>query len=370
MASIEVANLTKCYNSENVVDNVNLKIKDNEFFVFVGPSGSGKSTILRLIAGLIKPTSGDIKFSDKTVTNLEARERNVAMVFQNYALYPHKNVYDNIAFGLRARKTPRDEIDRRVRQISSILNIEKLLQRWPKQLSGGERQRVAIGRAIVRAPDVYLLDEPLSNLDARLRIEMRNELADVHRQVKATFVYVTHDQIEAMTLGQRIAVINNGELEQVDTPANLYDRPANRFVAGFIGSPPMNFLKAKFVCRRGTDQVGIMLNEAFLKLNGRSADELGLQNSANIVLGIRPESITFDSPEEPLAGVEVSRVEPMGGEGLIYIKFGESRLVARVNDWRKYKDSIKLNMNFKAHDVYVFSPDSGRCIWSKGKSLT
>jgi multiple sugar transport system ATP-binding protein len=356
MAGIEIAGLAKRYNSEVVVDNVNLKIKDNEFFVFVGPSGSGKSTILRLIAGLIKPTAGDIKFSEKTVTHLEARERNVALVFQN--------------FGLRARKMPKEEIDKRVKKISSMLGIERLLRRWPKELSGGERQRVAIGRAIVRDPEVYLLDEPLSNLDARLRIDMRNELANIHRQVKTTFIYVTHDQIEAMTLGQRIAVINNGKLEQVDTPENLYDRPINRFVAGFIGSPPMNFLEGKFILRKETKQAGILLGETLLKLNSHGPEEFNLQNNTDVILGIRPESIIFDDVEESLCDVKINRIEPIGGEGLVYFKFAGHRIVARVNQWQKYKDSARLKMSIKAYDAYVFLPDDGKCIWSKGKPMT
>jgi multiple sugar transport system ATP-binding protein len=368
VAEIEIDHLTKSYNSENVVDNISLKIEDNEFFVFVGPSGSGKSTILRLIAGLAKPTAGDIKFDGEAVTHIEARDRNVAMVFQNYALYPHKNVFDNIAFGLRARKTPAGEIGKRVDNIAGMLGIKKLLKRMPGELSGGERQRVAIGRAMVRDPQAYLLDEPLSNLDARLRIDMRNELAKIHRRVKTTFVYVTHDQIEAMTLGQRIAVINNGKIEQIATPGNLYNFPANKFVAGFIGTPPMNFIDGKLEYDKQADKYSVFIGDASLKLvNGRLPGYKPGRRS-DIIIGVRPESIKVNAPAEFLAKVDIDRIEPIGFEGLIYFELPGSKMVLRTSDWNELKNEKKLSIGLDALDIHIFNPENERCIWSKGRS--
>ena len=369
MAGIALEKLTKCFDSDKAVDDVSLEVKDGEFFVLVGPSGCGKSTILRLIAGLIRPTSGDIKFDGETVTGIEPRERNVAMVFQSYALYPHKNVYENIAFGLRARKTAKEEVEKRVKEASAMLDIKKLLKRWPKELSGGERQRVAIGRAIVRNPSVYLLDEPLSNLDAKLRIEMRSELARIHRRIKKTFIYVTHDQIEAMTLGKRIAVINKGKIEQVDTPENLYDFPVNQFVSGFIGTPPMNFIIGKFVYDDHTYEAGIMINNSVIKFEGRLSSKPDLKNNSDIIMGIRPESIKMNSSKDFPLKVEIVRIEPLGHEGLIYFELLGSNLVARISDWQKFKGAEELNFRIKADDVYLFLPRDGRCVWGKGKKF-
>lgn len=370
MAAVTIDKINKYYDSQRVIDNISLKINNGEFFVFVGPSGSGKSTILRLIAGLVKPSSGKIKFNNTTVTNFEARDRNVAMVFQNYALYPHKNVYENIAFGLRARKTLKYEIDRRVQEIASVLGIEKLLKRWPKELSGGERQRVAIGRAMVRNPELYLLDEPLSNLDARLRIEMRSELAKIHQRVKTTFIYVTHDQVEAMTLGDRIAVINKGVIEQVDTPENLYDYPVNQFVAGFIGSPPMNFVEGRLVYHNNGKNALILVDDFPIELKREIFDNHNLKNECKIIIGIRPESIKINSSKTPSPiKVEVIRVEPIGHEGFVYINLFGSKLVARVNDWRKINEGQKIDIFIDSKDIYLFLPESGQCIRGKGKKI-
>lgn len=369
MASIAVDKLTKCYDGPRVVDNVSLEIRNGEFFVFVGPSGSGKSTILRLIAGLINPTSGDIKFDAESVTMLEPRERNVAMVFQNYALYPHKNVYDNIAFGLRARKVPENEVDERVHEAAAMLGVKPLLNRWPKELSGGERQRVAIGRAIVRQPTVYLLDEPLSNLDARLRIEMRNEIAKIHERLKTTFIYVTHDQIEAMTLGDRIAVINNGRIEQVDSPADLYDFPDNQFVAGFIGSPPMNFMRGNFYCRDENKKVRIDMPGGSINLEGKLEERLPAGNGTDVIIGIRPESVLLGASGQLATPSEVSRVEPIGHEGFIYLNVMGSHIIARVQDWQKYSRVKSLAVGIHIDDVHLFLPENGRCIWRKGQAM-
>jgi multiple sugar transport system ATP-binding protein len=365
MAGIILDRLTKVYDTLYVVDHVSLEIRNGEFFVFVGPSGSGKSTILRLIAGLISPVSGDIKFDGNSVTELDARERNVAMVFQNYALYPHKNVYDNIAFGLRARKVPEEEVDKHVHEAAGMLDVERLLRRWPKELSGGERQRVAIGRAIVRHPEAYLLDEPLSNLDARLRIDMRNEIAKLHSRLGTTFVYVTHDQTEAMTLGDRIAVINHGKIEQVDTPADLYDFPVNQFVAGFIGSPSMNFMRGKF--HHGKDEiVKIDMPGGSIRLEGKLEERLSISNGTDIILGIRPEAVGLEnSSDHPIQG-QVERVEPIGHEGFIYLDVFGSHIIVRVQDWKRYSDAKALDLSMNIDNVYLFLPEDGRCIWSKG----
>jgi multiple sugar transport system ATP-binding protein len=366
MAGITIDKLTKYFGSERAVDNISLEIEDGEFFVFVGPSGCGKSTLLRLIAGLVTPTSGNIKFDDRIVNRLEARDRNVAMVFQSYALYPHKNVYENVAFGLRARKTPKEQIDKRVDEAATMLGIQRLLNRWPKELSGGERQRVAIGRAIVRDPEVYLLDEPLSNLDAKLRIEMRNELAKIHRHVGTTFVYVTHDQVEAMTLGDRIAVLNEGRIEQIAAPEHLYDSPVNRFVAEFIGSPPMNFIGGRFSRQDKTRKVGMLVNDHFIEFEGEAFEGPEIEDHAGITLGIRPEAVKISmSPDFPLE-VEVIRVEPIGHEGFIYFELYGSKLVARVSDWQRFSQAKRLYAGMNVNDVYLFLP-GGPCIWGKGR---
>jgi multiple sugar transport system ATP-binding protein len=368
MAGITIDKLTRCFDSERAVDNISLNVKEGEFFVFVGPSGCGKSTLLRLIAGLIKPTSGNIKFDERIVNRLEARERNVAMVFQSYALYPHKNVYENIAFGLRARKTPQDEIDKRVKKAAAMLDIQRLLNRWPKELSGGERQRAAIGRAIVRDPEVYLLDEPLSNLDAKLRIEMRNELAKIHRQVRTTFIYVTHDQVEAMTLGDRIAVLNQGKIEQIATPEDLYDFPVNRFVAEFIGSPPMNFIKGRFSHQAERGKAGVAVNDDLVEFEGKPSEDPEIDNHTEIILGIRPESVDISSSPDFPTEVEVTRIEPIGHEGFVYFELFGSRLVARVNDWQKYREAKRVYVGMNINRVYLFLPE-GPCIWGKGRKI-
>jgi len=369
MAGILLDSLTKVYDTTHVVDRVSLEISNGEFFVFVGPSGSGKSTILRLMAGLIPPFSGDIKFNGKSVTGLDPRERNVAMVFQNYALYPHKNVYDNIAFGLRARKVPEEEVDSRVHEAADLLDIERLLDRWPKELSGGERQRVAIGRAIVRNPEVYLLDEPLSNLDARLRIDMRNEIAKLHSRLGTTFIYVTHDQIEAMTLGDRIAVINHGKIEQVDSPADLYDFPSNQFVAGFIGSPSMNFIKGTLSYNDKDKTLAIEMSGGSIQLEGTLQEFLSVSSGTEVILGIRPEAISLEKARESSANGEVERVEPIGHEGFIYLNVLGSTIIVRVQNWKTYRDSKTIALGMTVDNVYLFLPQNGQCIWSKGHAM-
>ena len=293
MARVLLENITKTYGDVVAVKNVNLEIKDQEFVVLVGPSGCGKTTTLRMVAGLEEISDGKIYIGDRLVNDVPPKDRNIAMVFQSYALYPHMSVYDNMAFGLKLRGIPKKQIDQRVREAANILEIEKLLERLPKQLSGGQRQRVALGRAIVRQPEVFLMDEPLSNLDAKLRVQMRAELQRLHKTLKATVIYVTHDQVEAMTLGQRIAVILNGELQQADNPLMVYEKPANRFVAGFIGSPPMNFVKGT-IGKKGdlyTFDCGSFKIDVPLEVDHLLEEYIGKE----VAFGIRPEDI-WDVP--------------------------------------------------------------------------
>jgi multiple sugar transport system ATP-binding protein len=365
MADISLLGVVKRYENTTAVDEVTLEIGDGEFFVFVGPSGSGKSTLLRLIAGLIKPSSGDIKFGQRSVTSLDARDRNVAMVFQNYALYPHKNVFDNIAFGLRARRVPGETVTQKVTEASRLLGIDTLLSRWPRELSGGERQRVAIGRALVRDPEVYLLDEPLSNLDARLRLEMRNEIAKIHSSVQTTFVYVTHDQTEAMTLGDRIAVINKGRIEQIDTPERLYKDPSNLFVAGFIGSPPMNIIDGEFVSDDG--RVEIVTAEQPLVLEGILKQELPLDRGERVAVGFRPEALKLAPGGDSRMRARVIRVEPIGYEGFVYLDLAREEVVARVRNWEEYRERTYLSLELRLDEVYLFSSSDGRCLWGRGE---
>ncbi|MDW8103262.1 MAG: sn-glycerol-3-phosphate ABC transporter ATP-binding protein UgpC [Anaerolineae bacterium] len=334
MASVTFEHVTKNFGKVVAVRDLTLHIEDKEFLVFVGPSGCGKSTILRLIAGLEEPTEGKIYIGDRLVNDVPPKDRDVAMVFQSYALYPHMNVFDNMAFGLKLRKFPKHEIERRVREAARILEIEDLLHRKPRELSGGQRQRVALGRAIVREPKVFLLDEPLSNLDAKLRVQTRAELIKLHQRLQTTFVYVTHDQMEAMTMGTRIAVLKDGVLQQVDTPQKLYKEPANLFVAGFIGSPSMNFFEAvvaeedgKLVVDAGTFRVQIpdSKREKALPLKGKK-----------VIFGIRPEHIyapPYVPPGISAASVraEVDITELMGNEIFLYLLSGKNRFLARVD---------------------------------------
>ena len=307
MAAVRLDRVSKVFAGHAAVDNVSLSIRDGEFMVLVGPSGCGKSTTLRMIAGLEAATSGEIYFGDRLVTELEPRERNVAMVFQNYALYPHKTVYENIAFGLKMRSVDKEEVDKRVRRAAAMLGLEELLMRKPRQLSGGQMQRVALGRALVRQPDVFLLDEPLSNLDAKLRVRMREEIAKLHREIGVSTIYVTHDQVEAMTLGSRICVMKDGRIQQVGTPLEVYDRPANQFVAGFIGSPEMNFVAGHL--EGGVFRAGGLA----LPLSRRGAD-------GEATLGIRPEHLALTEGREA-GGVRIAArvtlVEQMGAQTLL-----------------------------------------------------
>lgn len=333
MAGLTFKNVVKKYDKNVVVHDFNLEIKDKEFLVFVGPSGCGKTTTLRMIAGLEEISSGELYIGDQLVNNVPPKDRDIAMVFQSYALYPHMTVYQNMAFGLELRKVSKDEIDKRVKDAAKILDIEHLLDRKPKALSGGQRQRVALGRAIVREPKVFLMDEPLSNLDAKLRVQMRAEISKLRHRLQTTMVYVTHDQTEAMTMGDRIVVMKDGRIQQVDTPMNLYNHPRNMFVAGFIGSPSMNFLRVRLVDEEGQLKV-VGANFALPPITERR-EALTPYIGKEIILGIRPEAIHDDEAflqahPDWSVNVTVDVVEPMGSENYVYFSFDGENVIARV----------------------------------------
>ncbi len=368
MASLSLKHINKVYpNGFEAVKDFNLEIADKEFIIFVGPSGCGKSTTLRMIAGLEDITSGELKIGDKVVNDIEPKDRDIAMVFQNYALYPHMTVYDNMAFGLKLRKVPKEEIDKMVREAAKILDLEALLDRKPKALSGGQRQRVALGRAIVRNPKVFLMDEPLSNLDAKLRGQMRIEISKLHQRLGTTIIYVTHDQTEAMTLGTRIVVMNGGIVQQVDTPQVLYDTPYNLFVAGFIGSPQMNFLDA-VVEVHGEDAL-LNLGPTKIELPPAKAKKLidGGYNGKTVVLGIRPEDV-HDEPmyisSSPKTVIEATiRVyEMLGAEVYLYFDYEGASMTARVDPRTTARTGDKVKFAFDAEKIHVFDKETEKVI--------
>ena len=364
MASLSLQHINKTYpNGFEAVKDFNLEIEDKEFIIFVGPSGCGKSTTLRMIAGLEEISGGTLKIGDKVVNDVEPKDRDIAMVFQNYALYPHMTVYDNMAFGLKLRKVPKAEQERLVKDAAKILDLEQLLDRKPKALSGGQRQRVAMGRAIVRNPKVFLMDEPLSNLDAKLRVQMRVEIAKIHKRLGATIIYVTHDQTEAMTLGTRIVVMNAGVVQQVDTPQTLYDYPCNQFVAGFIGSPQMNFIDAQCVVEGAKaflkfDKYQVELPEAKAKklIDGGYAGK-------NVVFGIRPEDI-YDSAEhlDKFATCkidsDVTGYELLGAEVLLYFTVAGANMSARVDSDTPARYGDHIELAFDPHKIHVFDKET------------
>ena len=333
MASVELRNVSKVYDGNVVaVNSADLFIEDKEFVVLVGPSGCGKSTLLRMIAGLEEISSGELYIDGERMNEVPPKDRDIAMVFQNYALYPHMSVYDNMAFGLKLRKFPKDEIDQRVHDAAEILGIRSLLARKPKALSGGQRQRVAVGRAIVRKPKVFLFDEPLSNLDAKLRVQMRTEISKLHSKLQTTMIYVTHDQVEAMTMGNRIVVLKDGFMQQVDSPLNLYNDPANQFVAGFIGSPSMNFIRGK-LCQE--TQLSFQKNGVILPIPETRANALRPFVNKDIVMGIRPEHLTFldnetTNKEKAFFQATIEVVEPMGNEIYLYVRLDNDAVTARI----------------------------------------
>lgn len=345
MADVRLQDVSKIYVGEvRAVDRANLHIRDGEFMVLVGPSGCGKSTLLRMIAGLEEISSGDILIGDRRVNDVEPGDRDIAMVFQNYALYPHMTVAENLSFGLRMRRLSAAEINRRVQEVAQVLSIEPLLGRQPRALSGGQRQRVALGRAIVRQPRVFLFDEPLSNLDAKLRVQMRTEIARLHQRLKTTMIYVTHDQVEAMTLGDRIVIINRGVIQQVDSPMNLYLRPVNRFVAGFIGSPAMNFLE------------GTVVGGDFQSPDGRFP--VGAQRADGpAILGIRPEHLHLNGMGSSVAEGMVEVVERMGHETIVYIDCRGQKLVARTEPSADVAPGQQVRLSAHPPDSHLFAAD-------------
>lgn len=369
MASVTYDHVTKRFTDDpNVlpaVADLDIEIADKEFLVFVGPSGCGKSTSLRMLAGLEEITEGAILIGDRTVNDVPPKDRNIAMVFQSYALYPHMSVYDNMAFSLKLHRTPKDEIDRRVNEAAEILGIGPLLERKPKALSGGQRQRVAVGRAIVREPDVFLMDEPLSNLDAKLRVQARAEISKLHNRLETTFIYVTHDQVEAMTMGTRIAVLKDGLLQQIDTPQNLYDYPSNVFVAGFIGSPSMNFFDATL--RQENGSVVVDTGAFAVPLPEEKANAARDYLGKSVVVGMRPEDI-HDSDFEPPGIVphqiegQVEVTELMGNEVILYLNTGGQNYVARVDPRTSARVGVNKGIAFNAQNLHVFDADSEEAI--------
>ncbi|MCB1101443.1 MAG: sn-glycerol-3-phosphate ABC transporter ATP-binding protein UgpC [Verrucomicrobia bacterium] len=363
MAKVVLDHVYKIYPGGIVaVHDASLEIEDREFVVLVGPSGCGKSTTLRMIAGLEEITQGSITIDGRKVNDVPPKDRDIAMVFQNYALYPHMSVYKNMAFGLKLRRFPKDEIDARVREAAEILGIQELLNRKPKELSGGQRQRVAVGRAIVRKPKAFLFDEPLSNLDAKMRVQMRMEISKLHTRLSSTMIYVTHDQVEAMTMGDRIVVMKDGFIQQVAEPLELYDRPANQFVAGFIGSPPMNFFHGKLETAQG----GLWFREPqfTVRLEDSMAAKLSSWVGKDIVFGIRPEDIAdalYVSNPDPAhtlkAKVEV--IEPMGAEVFIYCTTGAHTFVARMSTTEQAEVNQELSLVLTMKKAHLFHPETG-----------
>ena len=364
MASLSLKGIQKIYpNGFHAVKDFNLDIEDKEFIIFVGPSGCGKSTTLRMIAGLEDISGGTLEIDGKVMNDVEPKDRDIAMVFQNYALYPHMTVYDNMAFGLKLRKVPKDEIDRKVKEAARILDLEKLLDRKPKALSGGQRQRVAMGRAIVRNPKVFLMDEPLSNLDAKLRVQMRIEISKLHEHLGATIIYVTHDQTEAMTLGTRIVVMKDGVVPQVDTPQNLYNTPCNLFVAGFIGSPQMNFMDA-VVDIKGND-VTLTVGKHTLKVPASKKQALidGGYNGRTVVLGIRPEDVhdsqafISNSPDSVIEST-IKVYELLGAEVYLYFDLEGTQMTARVNPRTTLRNGDHAVFALDMEKIHIFDKET------------
>ena len=363
MASLSLKDVCKVYpNGYKAVQNFNMEIADKEFIIFVGPSGCGKSTTLRMIAGLEDISSGTFMIDGKVMNDVEPKDRDIAMVFQNYALYPHMTVYDNMAFGLKLRKVPKDEIDKAVKEAARILDLTHLLDRKPKALSGGQRQRVAMGRAIVRNPKVFLMDEPLSNLDAKLRVQMRTEISKLHQRLGATIIYVTHDQTEAMTLGTRIVVMKDGVVQQVDTPQNLYNEPGNLFVAGFIGSPQMNFLDA-VVEAQGQDAY-LKVGDARIKLPAAKAKKVldGGYAGKTVIMGIRPEDL-YDEEDRVAASdavleAKIEVYELLGAEVFLYFTYAGANMTARVNPRTEARTGDTVKFALDVDKLHVFDKDT------------
>ena len=363
MADLQLKHVYKRYPNGFVgASDICLDIADKEFIILVGPSGCGKSTTLRMIAGLEEISEGELYIGGQLMNDVAPKDRDIAMVFQNYALYPHMTVFDNMAFALKLRKTPKDEIKKRVTEAAKILEIEHLLDRKPKALSGGQRQRVAMGRAIVRSPKVFLMDEPLSNLDAKLRVAMRTEIKKLHNRLQTTFIYVTHDQTEAMTMGTRIVVLKDGIIQQVDTPANLYSNPCNMFVAGFIGSPQMNFIEAE-LSTAGEDMYATFGENKIKIPEGKVTPELKNYVGKTVVLGIRPEDLHDDeamlaAKSDAVCKAHVEVTEMLGAETYLYLKIAGVNFTARVNQRSTAKIGDTINVAFETNRLHIFDKDT------------
>ncbi len=366
MAQVSLQNVSKVFaGGIKAVDNVNLGVENKEFMVLVGPSGCGKSTTLRMIAGLEDITSGNVYIGDKMVNDVPAKDRDIAMVFQNYALYPHMTVFENMSFGLRLRHYPKNEIIQRVNEAAEILGIKRLLGRRPKELSGGERQRVAVGRAIVRKPLVFLFDEPLSNLDAKLRVQMRTEIHKLHIRLQTTIIYVTHDQVEAMTMGDKIAVMKDGILQQVADPITVYDKPENKFVAGFIGSPPMNFMNGRIIKKDG--RIYFDEGKIMVRLVEEMSSKMMPYIGKEIIFGIRSEDIydklfVSDAPPENIVRVNCEVFEPMGSEVYLYLNTGRHTFIARVGAHDKPQVNQDMDLVFDMSKVHFFDKETEETI--------
>ena len=362
-AAVSFEGVYKLFGTERAVEDLNLSIKAGEFMVLVGPSGCGKTTTLRMLAGLERPSYGRIRIDDTVVNNVSPRDRDIAMVFQSYALYPHMNVYDNLAFGMRARGEPRATVEERVKETADVLGLAQLLKRRPSELSGGQRQRVALGRALIRQPRVFLMDEPLSNLDAALRVQMRAELSRLHQRFGVTTVYVTHDQVEAMTMGDRIAVMADGRLQQVDSPETLYDRPANTFVAGFIGSPRMNFVPGRIVSVEGRPAVEYL--GATTRLDTASS-LAGGHPGGEVVVGIRPEDLAWDAvagrENSVVLAAEVDVVEPMGHEAYVTAICGGETIISRFPPRSGVRTRERIQLTLNPARIHLFDSGTGASI--------
>jgi len=365
MADVKLVNVTKKFGNVVAVDNVNIYVNDGEFFVLLGPSGCGKTTTLRIVAGLEEVTSGEVYIGGRLVNDVPPKDRDIAMVFQNYALYPHMNVYKNISFGLELRKVPRDVIDKKVKEVAAMLGLENLLDRKPRELSGGQRQRVALARAIVRDPKVYLMDEPLSNLDAKLRVQTRGELIKLHERLGVTTIYVTHDQVEAMTLGDRVVVINKGKIQQIGTPKEVFDKPANKFVAGFVGTPPMNFFDVT-VEKAGDDLVlkGTDFEIKPLKEHAKILEQANLKGK-EVTLGIRPKDIfpkeeLLESMKNFVAQLKapIDFVELMGSETFLHFKLNGTLAVARASANANYSMGDVVDLYVDLRNIHVFDKET------------
>lgn len=352
MAEVILNNIKKVYDKNVIIDGINLEIKDKEFLVLVGASGCGKSTILRMIAGLEDITDGEIFIGDKKVNKIPPKDRDIAFVFQSYALYPHMSVYENIAFGLKMRKIEESLIHKKVIEAAEILNLTGLLERKPRQLSGGQRQRVALGRAIVREPKVFLMDEPLSNLDAKLRVQMRSEIKKLHEKLQTTFIYVTHDQTEALTMGDRIVVLDKGVIQQVDTPDNIYQNPQNAFVAGFVGSPQMNFIDGQVF------NDTLVISDIPIKLTQEQQSLISGRN--NVIVGIRPENMTSVDGEIKLA-VNVDIIEMLGSEKIVYFYIGNTKCCVKLPPTFVVEDDLILKVN--PNNLFFFDKETGKRIY-------